>query len=112
MVEGHRGRSLPNSDAQRATIAAMPALRGTFRIFLLYDISEELRLDEVRRLVPCEPVAREPAFTRPAPEYVRFERPPVIESLPPTTLETGETLRRRVRYFDYGIVSLDLAFDF
>jgi hypothetical protein len=90
----------------------MPALRGTFRIFLLYDISEELRLDEVRRLVPCEPVAREPAFTRPAPEYVRFERPPVIESLPPTTLETGETLRRRVRYFDYGIVSLDLAFDF
>jgi hypothetical protein len=90
----------------------MPALRGTFRILMLFDISEELHLDEVRRLVACEPVAREPAFTRPAPDYVRFERPPVIEPLDPTTFETGETLRRRVRYFDYGIVSLDLAFDF
>ena len=28
--------------------------------------------------------------------------PPVIEPLPPTTLETGETLRRSVKYFDYG----------
>jgi hypothetical protein len=90
----------------------MPALRGTFRIFILYDISEELRLEEVRKRIAAEPAAREPAFTRPAPDYVRFERPPVIEPLPPTTLGTGETLRRRVRYFDYGIVSLDLAFDF
>jgi hypothetical protein len=90
----------------------MPALRGTFRILILFDVSEELRLDEVRRLIPAEPAAREPAFTRPAPDYVRFERPPVIEPLPAVLLETGETLRRRVRYFDYGIVSFDIAFDF
>jgi hypothetical protein len=90
----------------------MAALRGTFRILILYDISEEIRLDDVRKLIRAEPAGREPAFTRPAPEYVRFERPPVIEPLPPTTLETGETLRRRVKYFDYGIVSIDLTFEF
>jgi hypothetical protein len=90
----------------------MATLRGTFRILVLYDISEEIRLDEVRKLIKAEPATREPAFTRPAPEYVRFERSPVIEPLAANTLETGETLRCRVKYFDYGIVSLDLAFDF
>src|SRR3954447_24722193 len=90
----------------------MPALRGTFRILILFDVSEELRLEQVRKLIQAEPAAREPAFTRPAPDYVRFERPPVIEPLPSTTLDTGETLRRRIRYFDYGVVSADLAFDF
>jgi hypothetical protein len=112
MVEGNGGESLSRADAACATIAAMPALRGTFRILILYDLSEEIRLETVRRSISAEPAAREPAFTRPAPEYVRFERPPVIEPLSPTKLETGETLRRRVKYFDYGIVSLDLAFDF
>jgi hypothetical protein len=90
----------------------MAALKGTFRILMLYDISEEIRLEEVRKLIRAEPAAREPAFTRPAPEYVRFERPPVIEPLEPSTLETGKTVRRRLKYFEYGVVSVDLAFDF
>ena len=66
----------------------MPALRGTFWILILYDICEEIRLDEIRKLIRAEPAAREPTFTRPAPEYVRFERPPAIEPLPPITLES------------------------
>ena len=90
----------------------MAELRGTFRILILYDVADEIRLDEVRRLIGAEPAGREPTFTRPAPEYVRFERPPVIQPLEPITLETGETLRRRIKYFDYGVVSVDLAFDF
>jgi hypothetical protein len=90
----------------------MPGLRGTFWTLVLYDISEEIHLDEVRRLIGAEPPVREPSFTRPAPDYVRFERPPVIQSLPPITLETGEVLRRRIKYFDYGVASVDLAFDF
>jgi hypothetical protein len=90
----------------------MAELCGTFRILVLFDLSEEIRLDEVRKLIRAEPAVREPAFTRPAPEYVRFEQPPVIETLDPITLETGETLRRRIKYFDYGVVSVDLAFDF
>src|SRR5579863_9772512 len=90
----------------------MAELSGTFWILILYDVSEEIRLDAVRSLIRAEPATREPSFTRPAPEYVRFERPPVIEPLEPITLETGETFRRRIKYFDYGVVSVDLAFDF
>lgn len=90
----------------------MAELSGTFWILILYDVSEEIQLDAVRRSIRAEPAAREPSFTRPAPQYVRFERPPVIEPLEPITLETGETLRRRIKYFDYGVVCVDLAFDF
>ncbi|MGI8991884.1 MAG: hypothetical protein ACR2I2_20170 [Bryobacteraceae bacterium] len=60
------------------------------------------------------PVSREPAFRHLAPEYVRFERPPVLETLPPQLLESGERLNCRVNYHDYGVVSIEfeLGFDF
>jgi hypothetical protein len=90
----------------------MPQLCGTFWILILYDISDEIKLEQVRKLIGAEPAAREPSFTRPAPEYVRFERPPVIEPLASITLETGETLRRRIKYYDYGVACVDLSFDF
>jgi hypothetical protein len=88
------------------------ALRGTFWTLLLYDVADEIRLDQVRAMLGAGPAAREPSFKLPTPEYVRFAQPPVIEPLPPISLETGEQLRGRIKYFDHGVVSIDLAFDF
>jgi hypothetical protein len=43
---------------------------------------------------------------------VRFERPPVEEACAPVRLATGETANARLRYFDYGVVSLEIELQF
>jgi hypothetical protein len=82
--------------------------RGSFHALLLYDVADEIDLDRVRALLGAEPPSRKPEFKLPAPVYVRFERPPVAEAAETISLSTGETFAGRLRYFDYGVVSLEL----
>lgn len=88
------------------------ALAGSFWVVFLYDICEEIELDELRRLLGAPPAGREPSFRHLTPEYVRFERSPVVDVLDPVTLRTGENLRCRMKYYDYGVVSIELELDF
>ena len=81
-------------------------------MFVLYDVCERIQLDQLRGILNLEPASRQPTFKHPAPDYVRFERPPVIQQLDPVMLESGEQLRRRVKYFDYGIVSVEFEMSF
>lgn len=90
----------------------MEALSGSFRLQFFFDVCEEIALDDLRRLLQLEKPAREPSFRRQAPEYVRFERPPVEEPLPAVQLATGELFPARIRYFDYGAVCLDMELPF
>jgi hypothetical protein len=85
---------------------------GSFRALLLYDVAEEIDLGALRGLLPAEQPARSPGFKLPAPEYVRFERPPVVEQCEPIPLATGEMAEARLRYFDYGVVSLEVEIQF
>jgi hypothetical protein len=84
---------------------------GSFRALLLYDVAEEIDLGKLREQLGIAP-AREPGFKIPAPQYVRFERPPVVQPLPPVRLTTGEEFEARLKYFDYGVVSLELDLPF
>jgi hypothetical protein len=79
---------------------------------LLYDIAEEFDLDELRRLLGTEPQRRSPGFKLPAPDYVRFERLPVLEKCEPIHLATGEYASASLRYFDYGVVTLEIEVQF
>jgi hypothetical protein len=89
-----------------------PTLSGSFWILLLYDVCDEIRLDSLRKILGAPPAGREPTFRHPAPEYVRFERPPVVEVLEPLVLETGECLKGRLQYYEYGVVSIELELRF
>jgi hypothetical protein len=84
----------------------MEPIEGTFWILLLYDVAESIDLDAARRLLGAEPASREPAFKNPAPDYVRFERPPVLQPLEVAGF-TG-----RLKYFDYGVVCVELTTEF
>lgn len=86
-------------------------LSGSFWILFLYDICEEIRLETLRGLLRVEP-RREPSFRHPAPEYVRFERPPVVQRLEPITLESGSRLQGELNYYEYGVVSIKLELPF
>jgi len=85
---------------------------GSFRSLFLYDLCDEIRLDQLRALVGAAPPGRESTFRHLAPEYVRFERPPVVEVQPPVRSANGETLYCRVNYYDYGVVSIEFEFGF
>ncbi|MBV8551196.1 MAG: hypothetical protein JOY54_07825 [Acidobacteriaceae bacterium] len=84
------------------------ALTGTVRALLLFDIAEELDLGHLNRLLGTSPSKREPAFRHPAPEYVRYERPPVGDVIGPCGTYEGQPLTARIRYFDYGVASVEM----
>jgi hypothetical protein len=86
-----------------------PALKGSVLFLTLYDVCDEIRLAELRELLGLPPAGREPSFKHAAPEYVRFERPPVVEPLEEISLATGERLRGRIKYYDYGVTSVELT---
>jgi hypothetical protein len=73
----------------------------------LYDVGEEIRLEDLRGILKAPPPGREPPFRQPAPEYVQFARPPIVEPIAPLDL-AGTRATGRVAYFDYGVVSLNL----
>jgi hypothetical protein len=85
---------------------------GSFRALLIFDIAEEFDVAKLRELLGAEPPARSPGFKLPAPGYVRFERAPLLETCEPVHLATGESANARLRYFDYGVVSLEIEMPF
>lgn len=87
-----------------------PSLQGAIAVLNLYDVADEIKLGEVRQIIGGTTIA--PTFKHPAPEYVRFERPPVIEPLPPVSLPSGERFDAALQYYDYGVVSVLLHFNF
>jgi hypothetical protein len=90
----------------------MMTCHGSFRALLLYDVADELDLDRVRELLGVSPPGRKPEFKLPAPVYVRFERPPVVEPCEAICLSSGECFEGRLKYFDYGVASLELELHF
>ena len=81
-----------------------PLLRGSVLALIQFDVCEEIRLDELRKIFGAR--TAEASFKHQAPAYVRYQRPPVEESLDPLVLEGGERLVGEIKYYDYGVVSL------
>jgi hypothetical protein len=87
-------------------------LRGLFRVLILHDVAEAIQLDQLRSILALPLPERIPRFAHPTPQYVRFERSPVVEPAAPITLATGERFEVRIKYYDYGVVSVELEMEF
>jgi len=81
-------------------------LQGHFRILFLYDVAEAVNLDAIRSMLESRGVAPSVSLTLPIPQYMRFEKPPVVEPISSIALETGERLAGKTKYYDYGVVSI------
>jgi hypothetical protein len=77
-------------------------MRGFIRQLVLFDVADEIHLDSLRAALGIPEPTRTPAFLKPAPDYVRFERPPVVDPLQVAHFEA------RAKYYDYGVVSIEL----
>jgi hypothetical protein len=75
------------------------------------DVADSILLDRLRPLVGVAP-ERSPNFAHPTPEYVRFERPPVVEPVASIEIEPGRRVEGKVKYFEYGVVSVELELQF
>ena len=90
-------------------------LIGSLRILFLYDVCEEIRTEQLRTLLSGQGQGvvterrRDPAFHHPSPDYVRFERPPVVQQLGSMNFRTAEQFDCELNYYEYGAVSVKLA---
>jgi hypothetical protein len=85
--------------------------QGSLWAIVLYDVSEQIQLESLRSILGAPPAAREPRFKN-APEYVRFETPPLEQTVDPPRLASGEHLLARLKYFDYGVIAVELELPF
>jgi hypothetical protein len=79
-------------------------LKGSVLVLILFDVCEEIRLEELRQIPGAGTLA--PILKTGAPELIRFARPPVVESLGASGHSVGEPEKGQVKYYDYGVVSV------
>jgi len=82
-------------------------LRGSAVGLFLFDVCEEMRLDELRTILGARRLGE--GLKHAAAEQLFFERPPVVETVP-VPGEAG--VQVRVKYYDYGVVSIHFDFPF
>jgi hypothetical protein len=88
----------------QAQTSARGPLTGSVLVLIQFDVCEEIKLDELRKIFGARTAAT--SFKHQAPGYVRYQRPPVEESLDTLVLDSGEHLEGQIHYYDYGVVSL------
>ncbi len=79
-------------------------LSGSVLILIQFDVCEEIRLDELRGIIGAR--TQQLPLKNTAPSYVQYQRAPVVVTLDPVILDSGERLEGQIKYFDYGVISL------
>ncbi|PYV55929.1 MAG: hypothetical protein DMG91_10860 [Acidobacteria bacterium] len=103
--------TLNPSPTQAESSASEIALKGSVLVLIQFDVCEEIRLDQLREIFGARRV-QQPALKHPAPSYIRYQRPPVVENIEPLVLESGESLQGQIKFYDYGVVSVVLELPF
>jgi hypothetical protein len=86
------------------SVAQNRTLQGSVLVLIQFDVSEEIRLAQLREIFGAR--RQEVSFKHPAPGYVQYQRPPVVERIEPLVLESGERLDGQIKYYDYGVLSV------
>ena len=106
------GQTILSKSSSAPSLSQSPAaaqildktVQGSVLVLIQFDVSEEIRLDELRNIFGAR--RQEASFKHPAPGYVRYQRPPVVEKVDPLVLESGERLDAQIKYYDYGVLSV------
>lgn len=105
-----RETTIPGIASDSVQVQTLPesaldtSLQGAVLVLIQFDVSEEIRLDNLREIFGAR--RAEASFKHPAPGYVQYQRPPVVESIETLVLESGEHLDGQIKYYDYGVLSV------
>jgi hypothetical protein len=86
--------------------------RGYFRILDLFDIAEAIDLEKLRSLLGPQAAPRSPGFVHLTPEYAQAQNSPIEETLELLTLPSGEKLEGKIKYYWFGVASVQLTTPF
>ena len=86
--------------------------RGHFRMLNFFDIAEAIDLEKLRTLLGPHAAPRSPGFVHLTPEYAQAQNPPLEESIEPLTLPGGEKLGGKIKYYWFGVASVELTTPF
>src|ERR1700726_2462336 len=87
-------------------------VQGYFRILSFFDIAEAIEMERLRGILGPEAAPRPPTFSHRSPEYAQAQHAPIVESVDPVALPTGEKLDARVKYYWFGVVSVEFTAGF
>jgi hypothetical protein len=88
------------------------SLHGHIGVLFLYDVAEAIGLDVIRSMAEKKGVELRASLAHPVPHHLRFERPPSIEPAGLMALDTGESVEVTTKYYDYGVVSIEMELPF
>jgi hypothetical protein len=103
--------TVDSSEETKVASAVEASIRGSVLVLIQFDVCEEIRLDKLREIFGARTL-EQPSLKHPAPGYVRYQRPPVVEPIDPLILESGEQLEGQIKFYDYGVVSVVLELPF
>ena len=63
----------------RGQVTSDKILNGSVLVLIQFDVCEEIKLDDLRRIFGAR--TAEASFKHPAPGYVQYQRPPVVEPI-------------------------------
>ena len=86
--------------------------RGYFRMLNFFDIAEAIDLEKLRALLGSKTAPRSPGFVHLTPEYAQAQNAPLEEPLEPVTLPSGEKLGGKIKYYWFGVASVELTTPF
>jgi hypothetical protein len=86
-------------------VSTAATLQGSVLVLLQFDVSEAIRLDQLRAILQA-PAVQTIGPKHPGQGNIVYQRPPVIEPLDPLILDSGEQLQGTIKYYDYGVLSI------
>jgi hypothetical protein len=103
--------TIVDTSEQNSLAAAGASLCGSVLVLIQFDVCEEIHLDQLRQIFGARTL-EQPSLKHPAPGYVRYQRPPVVEAVEALVLDSGERLEGQIKYYDYGVLSVVLELPF
>jgi hypothetical protein len=104
MASAQPGQAEPSLHSDSLASPITP-LAGAVFVLIQFDVCEEIRLTQLSESLRARTVSQ-PSMKHPAPGYIRYQRPPVVEAIDPLVLDTGERLDGEIKYYDYGVLSV------
>src|SRR5277367_1075768 len=109
--DNERSLTVADNPELARPVSVETSIHGSVLVLIQFDVCEEIRLDQLRRIFGARTL-EQPSLKHPAPGYVRYERPPVVEPIETLVLESGERLEGQIKFYDYGVVSVVLELPF
>ena len=87
-------------------------VQGYFRILNFFDIGEAIEMERLPALLGAGAAHHAPGFVHQTPEYAQAQNVPIRETVGSITLASGEKLEAAIKYYWFGVASVELSTPF